>query len=73
MHYYSSQAAINAQGESWKLYNEKVMKNLAENQNPNGSWNIPGGANHQMDSAHYVTCLSTLMMEVYYRFLPSSK
>jgi len=73
MHYYSSQAAINAQGESWKLYNEKVMKNLAENQNPNGSWNIPGGANHQMDSAHYATCLSTLMMEVYYRFLPSSK
>jgi len=73
MHYYSSQAAINAQGDHWAKYNTKVMTNLAKNQNPDGSWSIPGGANHQMKSSHYATCLSTLMMEVYYRFLPSSE
>ena len=73
MHYYSSQATINAQGADWVKYNKKVMTNLAQNQNEDGSWSTPGGANHKMSSAHYATCLSTLMMEVYYRFLPSSE
>ncbi|MGJ8657198.1 MAG: hypothetical protein ACSHX6_12170 [Akkermansiaceae bacterium] len=73
MHYYSSQAMINAGGSAWKDYNKKVMINLADNQSADGSWAVPGGARNQMSSAHYATCLSTLMMEVYYRFLPSSE
>jgi len=73
MHYYSSQAMINAGGAAWLKYNKKTMVNLADNQNPNGSWSKPGGAGHGMSSDHYATCLATLMMEVYYRFLPSAE
>jgi len=40
MHYYSSQATINAQGDDWVQYNDKVMRNLAQHQNSNGSWSI---------------------------------
>lgn len=73
VHYYASQAMINARGDAWNKYNKKTMVNLAENQSPDGSWAIPGGATHGMGSIHYATCLSTLMLEVYYRFLPSSE
>ncbi len=73
MHYYASQAMINAGGAAWTKYNKKTMANLADNQNPDGSWSKPGGAGHGMSSEHYATCLATLMMEVYYRFLPSSE
>jgi hypothetical protein len=73
MHYYATQAMINAGGAAWTKYNKKTMDNLATNQNPDGSWSIPGHTKHGMSSTHYATCLSTLMMEVYYRFLPSSE
>ncbi len=71
-HYYASQAMINAQGRAWAQYNEKTMFNLATAQENDGSWKLPGGAKHGMSSEHYATCLSILMLEVYYRFLPSS-
>ena len=73
MHYYSSQAMINARGKAWSGYNKKTMVNLADAQNADGSWSLPGGAEHGMSSKHYATCLATLMMEAYYRFLPSSE
>ncbi|MFT5906260.1 MAG: hypothetical protein ACI9E1_001867 [Cryomorphaceae bacterium] len=73
MHYYASQAMINEGGATWSKYNKKTMVNLAENQSPDGSWPVPGKAGHGMSSDHYATCLATLMMEVYYRFLPSSE
>lgn len=72
MHYYSSQAMINAQGKAWSDYNVKTMFNLADAQEEDGSWNLPGGSKHGMTTKHYATCLATLMLEVYYRFLPSS-
>ena len=72
-HYYASQAMINAGGAAWSNYNKKTMVNLADSQNPDGSWPIPGHNKHSMSSVHYATCLATLMMEVYYRFLPSSE
>lgn len=73
MHYYSSQAMINARGKAWADYNEKTMVSVADNQNTDGSWELPGGAGHGLSSKHYATCLCTLMMEVYYRFLPSAE
>ena len=72
MHYYSSEAMINAQGKEWAEYNEKTMDNLAQAQKDNGAWPLPGEAGHGLSSEHYATCLATLMLEVYYRFLPSS-
>ncbi|MFT5632777.1 MAG: hypothetical protein ACI9SQ_000483 [Rubritalea sp.] len=73
MHYYASQAMINEGGSTWSKYNKKTMVNLAENQLDDGSWPKPGKAAHGMSSTHYATCLATLMMETYYRFLPSSE
>ena len=70
MHYFSSQAMINAGGNAWANYNARTMPNLAAAQNEEGSWDIPGGASHGMSSKHYATCLSALMLEVYYRYSP---
>ncbi len=71
MHYYIAQCLMNAGGKYWQDYNAKVMTQLAAAQNKDGSWSVPGGPQHKMNQ-HYATCLATLMMEVYYRFLPSS-
>ncbi len=72
MHYYASQCMINAGGKTWADYNNSSMTHLASKQQGDGSWNLPAGAGHGLSSKHYATCLCTLMMEVYYRFLPSS-
>ena len=71
MHYYAAQCMMNARGKAWKDYNDSAMVKLAAAQKADGSWPMPGGINHHMNP-HYATCLATLMMEVYYRFLPSS-
>jgi hypothetical protein len=82
-HYYEVQAMMNRGGEQWKFYNNLFRDQLLNNQNPDGSWKNPGGGkpvravaasfvgNSPM-SIHYRTCLNTLMLEVYYRFLPGT-
>ncbi len=78
-HYYEAQAMMNRGGAQWKKYNELFRDQLLKNQNPDGSWPPPGeggqvravGAQF-MTNAHYRTCLNTLMLEVYYRFLPGT-
>ena len=79
-HYYTSQAMMNAGGKHWATYNGKTIPSLFEAQNQNGSWpapagNIPTAANYTTapHAEHLRTCLATLMLEVYYRFLPSSE
>lgn len=78
-HYYNGQAMINVGGSEWRNYNNKFMKEHLSGQNPDGSWKSPGttksGRRFQGGSkqaVHYRTCLGTLMLEVYYRFLPGS-
>ena len=82
-HYYYTQAMINRGGSEWTNYNKKFRDELLNSQNADGSWKSPGGGN-KIDgvgttyvgnggyAAIYRTCLCTLMLEVYYRFLPSS-
>ncbi|MCX6877866.1 MAG: hypothetical protein NTW21_29245 [Verrucomicrobia bacterium] len=70
-HYYEAQAMMNRGGEQWKHYNALFRDQLLKNQNPNGSWKSPPGLKHSK-SNHYSTCLATLMLEVYYRFLPGT-
>lgn len=75
-HYYESQAMMQRGGEEWKQYNEMLRDQLIHNQDADGSWKTPGGgkkpravaATWQNDKI-YRTCLCTLMLEVYYRFL----
>lgn len=79
-HYYESQAMMQSGKENWKTYNELFRDQILHNQDVDGSWKVPGGgkkieavapswaaANHE--GKIYRTCLCTLMLEVYYRFL----
>ncbi|MES2658721.1 MAG: prenyltransferase/squalene oxidase repeat-containing protein [Verrucomicrobiota bacterium] len=79
-HYYESQAMMQRGGEEWKQYNSLFRDQLLNNQDSDGSWKVPGGgkriravatayADNNPDGKHYRTCLATLMLEVYYRFL----
>lgn len=71
-HYYESQAMINRGGEEWKAYNDMFRDQLLNNQDEDGSWKQPGfGGEFSGDGQGktYRTCLATLMLEVYYRFL----
>ena len=70
-HYYVSQAAINEGGNFWKGYNKMFRDSLLDGQNPDGSWPSPPGNRHS-EGIIYDTCLATLMLEVYYRYLPGT-
>ena len=70
---------MNRGGNEWKKYNDLFRDQLLNNQSPDGSWPAPGGgkplravAASFAGDAHYRTCLCTLMLEVYYRFLPGT-
>ncbi|NNC87356.1 MAG: terpene cyclase/mutase family protein [Akkermansiaceae bacterium] len=71
-HYYVSQAMINHDGEAWAKYNKMVRDELLDNQQEDGSWGAPAGGGHGPNTAVYRTALCTLMLEVYYRFLPGT-
>ena len=76
-HYYESQAMMQRGGEDWKKYNNLFRDQLLNNQDTDGSWKTPGGGAQDVRAATplyvgdkvYRTCLCTLMLEVYYRFL----
>jgi hypothetical protein len=70
-HYYASQAMLNAGGTAWKKYNKMFRDPLLKNQKKDGSWPQPPG-NHHSAGTIYNTCLATLMLEVYYRYLPGT-
>jgi hypothetical protein len=71
-HYYHVQAMINEGGREWDKYNEMFRDSLLKAQQPDGSWPIGGGGTHGARNVHMATCLATLMLEVYYRFLPGT-
>ena len=70
---------MNRGGDQWKKYNEMFRDQILNNQNPDGSWKEPGGGKKPnaaggtyVSNVHYRNCLCTLMLEVYYRFLPGT-
>ena len=69
-HYYNAQAMINAGGDEWDWYNAMIRDQLIEAQNEDGSWTQK--MNHGPINQHMATCLATLTLEVYYRFLPGT-
>ncbi|WP_018969017.1 hypothetical protein [Rubritalea marina] len=82
-HYYYGQALINVGGKYWSRYNELFRDSLINAQLDDGTYKQPadGGpingvattfAANNPQSIHYRTALATLMLEVYYRFLPGS-
>lgn len=71
-HYYNAQALINHGGKEWEMYNDMFRDELIKAQKPDGSWDKGQGGNHGAINEHMGTCLATLMLEVYYRFLPGT-
>jgi len=82
-HYYAAQAMINYGGDYWKRYNKLFRDQVLQNQDKtgmyqnvakNGAINAKGATFKGTDATanHYRTCLATLMLEVYYRFLPAT-
>ena len=59
----------------WREFNDSYQELIAKSQQQDGSWTNPGGHANSVgaDATIYATCLSTLMMEVYYRYLPGTK
>lgn len=72
-HYYVSQAAINQGGKSWLDYNDKFRDTLLSGQQGDGHFRSPPnpGPGNKNDPVYH-TALATLMLEVYYRFLPGT-
>jgi len=81
-HYYEAQAMLNRGGAQWRNYNAIFRDQLLQSQNPDGSWPAPNkgqqqgiravGAQQMFTNVHYRTALCTLMLEVYYRYLPGT-
>ncbi len=71
--YYASLALFQQQGEAWEIWNEAVTEELVEHQRSDGratgSWD-PVDEWARVGGRVYQTALCTLMLEVYYRYLP---
>jgi len=78
--YYNTQACFQAQGGTWDWWNTRFQDQLTSVQSDDGSWPPTGGketggynAGTTGDAPIYRTDLCTLMLEVFYRYLPTSK
>ncbi|MDA0323578.1 MAG: terpene cyclase/mutase family protein [Verrucomicrobia bacterium] len=85
--YYITQAKFQAQGEIWDSWNrlfqpvlieeQTIIKQAIEGLNGNmkdiGWWDMDGGISGHTDGPVMNTCLATLQLEVYYRYLPTFK
>ena len=71
--YYVTQAKFQEGGATWDAWNKQFATTLINNQFEDGHWT---GGDHGSAAGSvevYTTCLSTLMLEVYYRYLPTYK
>ncbi len=74
--YYNTQAFFQKGGKEWEFWNKQFRDQLLKNQNPDGSYSVETGNDNAATSAAagpdatiYRTCMCTLMLEVYYRYL----
>jgi hypothetical protein len=75
--YYATQVCHHMEGKYWRAWNNAMKTVLPENQvqsgQERGSWNPRGDEWGGEGGRLFVTCLSTYMLEVYYRHLPIYK
>ncbi len=77
--YYNTQAALMFGGSAWTTWNRLFQDEICDNQSADGSWPPAGGKAHGPQSTSagigpvYRTTLCILMLEVYYRYMPSTK
>jgi hypothetical protein len=71
--YYASLALFQHQGNEWKRWNEALTRELLDHQRTDGgatgSWD-PADRWSRLGGRVYQTALCTMMLEVYYRYLP---
>lgn len=78
--YYVNQVAFMRGGKMWRDWNKALQEELLPNQDTDGSYKEEGGfmGSHGSGAAGadadlYRTALCTLMLEVYYRYLPATE
>ncbi len=77
--YYATQVMFHAGRSRWYLWNKQFTKTLVRHQKPDGHWETPWppvkGKPHPVweYDPYYSTALCCLMLEVYYRYLPTYK
>jgi hypothetical protein len=76
--YYATQVMHNQPGPDWDVWNRKMRRVLIETQCKEancaaGSWDPKGDGIAVMGGRLFMTSLSTLTLEVYYRYLPLYK
>jgi len=76
--YYDTQACFQAQGSAWEWWNSRFQDLLTSVQSPDGSWPPTAGKDNAGfardaggDGPIYRTTLCCLMLEVFYRYLPT--
>ncbi len=76
-YYYAAQVVHHYGGEQWEQWNSKMRPWLVGQQvkegHEAGSWFFGGGHANDAGGRHYVTCLSCMTLEVYYRYSPIYK
>ena len=72
--YYATQVCHHMEGDFWRQWNAEMKRVLPGEQiksgRERGSWDPEGDPYGFQAGRLYVTCLSTYMLEVYYRHLP---
>jgi hypothetical protein len=78
--YYNTQACLMFGGAAWNTWNRLFQGEIVKNQSPDGSWPpMPGKAvgalqlEPEGNGQFYRTNLCILMLEVYYRYMPTNK
>ncbi|MDF1755843.1 MAG: hypothetical protein P1U89_23845 [Verrucomicrobiales bacterium] len=71
--YYNTQVYFMHGGKEWESYNSKFQPKLLDAQNDDGSWLKNGAGGHGKEDAQIMnTAWAILMLEVYYRYLPTT-
>jgi hypothetical protein len=74
--YYATQVMFHYGGDSWKDWNKKMRDHLVNSQEKNekdhafGSWYFNGDHGSKAGGRLYITALSAMTLEVYYRYMP---
>ncbi len=71
--YYITQARFQHSPRSWRPWNEQFAPGMSRVQNPDGSWCPPPGSVEGAYGPVYNTTFPALMLQVYYRLLPTFK
>ncbi len=77
--YYHTQACLMFGGEAWTKWNGWFQDEICDAQNRDGSWPATGGRgigperSESMTGAVYRTSLCILMLEVFYRYMPTTQ